>query len=219
MSQYDHMLGIEINKMLIAKGIETPRGMPYSGVPFDAIRISQEMTMKALGLDLHDDSLAKTPERVAKMYCQEIFDGLNYNLFPKCTTVENKAKVDEMITVTKVDVMSMCEHHFVPFIGNAHVAYIPGTKILGLSKINRVVEFFARRPQIQERLTEQVYAALTHILATEDVAVVIQAQHLCVKMRGVKHGATSTTTSKMGGRFMAKPEARAEFMSLIGSEK
>ena len=222
MADYDKELGAKVSAHLRALGIETP--MNTEAVHFNAtdytrteqfkyIKQSQERIMSELCLDMKDDSLKDSPNRVAKMYCSEIFDGLDYSKFPKCTTVENKAEYDEMVAVRKVDVLSMCEHHFVPFIGHAAVAYIPSTKVLGLSKINRIVDFFSRRPQIQERLTLQVFSALSLILDTQDIAVVIKAEHLCVRLRGVKQQ-SEAITSKMGGRFMSKPALREEFLAL-----
>lgn len=169
--------------------------------------------MEIMGLELDDDSLKDTPNRVAKMYTREVFYGLDYGNFPKITTVENKFKVDEMVA-TKCTVMSLCEHHFVPFIGTAWVGYIPKSKILGLSKFNRVVDFFCRRPQVQERLTAQISTALSVVLDTEDIGLVIEAEHLCVKLRGVKDQAGKTVTSKMTGKFMTVPSARSEFLAL-----
>ncbi len=169
--------------------------------------------MLALGLNMHDDSLKDTPKRVAKMYVKEIFNGLDYSNFPKCTTVENKMKYDEMVCVDKINVQSNCEHHFVIIDGLAKVAYIPNEKVLGLSKINRIVEFFSKRPQIQERLTEQIHHALVFILGTEDVAVQIKATHFCVKARGVEDTSSLTTTSKLGGMFR-RNEVRNEFFNL-----
>jgi len=174
-----------------------------------------EEIMLSLGLDLSDDSLAETPLRVAKMYVNEIFWGLDYDAFPKCTTVSNKMRYDEMVIERNINVQSNCEHHFVIIDGLATVAYIPNEKVLGLSKINRIVEYFSKRPQIQERLTEQVYHALQYILGTDNVAVVINAQHYCVKSRGVEDTGSSTMTSKLGGCFKTDPSVRAEFMSLV----
>ena len=171
--------------------------------------------MELLELDLSDDSLKDTPRRVAKMFMNEIFWGLDYDNFPKITTVENKMKYDEMILEKDINVMSVCEHHFVTIHGKAHVAYIPNKKVLGLSKMNRVVEFFSRRPQIQERLTEQIYYALNYILETENVAVVIEAEHFCVKARGVEDSNSSTVTSKLGGDFKSNSSLRQEFLKLI----
>jgi GTP cyclohydrolase I len=153
--------------------------------------------------------------RVAKMYLEELFWGLNPNNFPKCTVVENKMGYDEMVIEKGVSVMSTCEHHFQTIVGTAAVAYIPNQKVLGLSKIPRIVEYFSRRPQIQERLTEQIYFALSYILDTEDVAVVIDAEHFCVKARGVQDHGSTTITSKLGGGFRNDPALRSEFMNLI----
>ena len=136
----------------------------------------------------------------------------------KCTTIENKMQYDEMVLERDISVMSSCEHHFVTIDGVAHVAYIPDKLVLGLSKMNRIVEYFARRPQVQERLTEQVYHALSFILETEDVAVVIDAEHFCVKSRGVEDSHSSTLTSKLGGKFKSEDSLRAEFMHLIRSK-
>lgn len=223
MASTDKDLGAKIAAHLKSLGIETPmykgphhtmhKNGPQGRGPEDTIERGQRYTMECLGLDMDDDSLKDTPKRVAKMYCEEIFQGLNYDNFPKATTVENKANYDEMVAVRKADVLSVCEHHFVPFVGTAAVAYIPGAKVLGLSKINRIVDFFSRRPQIQERLTLQIYAALSMILETEDIAVVIKAEHYCVRLRGVKQS-SETITSKMGGKFMDKPALREEFLAL-----
>ncbi|MEY4571387.1 MAG: hypothetical protein RLZ10_591, partial [Bacteroidota bacterium] len=167
-----------------------------------------------LGLDLEDDSLIETPRRVAKMYVNEIFWGLDYNFFPKCTTVQNKMGYDEMVLVRDINVQSNCEHHLVVIDGFCDIAYIPKEKVLGLSKLNRVVEFFAKRPQIQERLTEQIYHALAFILETEDIAVKIKATHYCVKSRGIQDTTSYTITSKIGGVFKTESEARNEFLLL-----
>ena len=175
--------------------------------------------MRILGLDLSDESLIETPKRVAKMYVNEIFWGLDYEAFPKCTTVDNKMKYDEMVIERNVNVQSNCEHHFVVIDGLATVGYIPNQKVLGLSKINRIVEYFSKRPQIQERLTEQIYHALQYILETDNVAVVINAQHYCVKSRGVEDVGSSTVTSKLGGCFKVDPSVRAEFMNIVNNCK
>ena len=171
--------------------------------------------MNTLGLDLKDDSLIDTPKRVAKMYVNEIFWGLDYEAFPKCTAVENKMEYESMVIERNINVQSNCEHHFVVIDGVGTVAYIPNKKVLGLSKLNRVVEYFAKRPQIQERLTEQVYYALQYILDTDNIAVVIDAQHYCVKSRGVEDVGSSTITSKLGGGFKDDPALRHEFMNMI----
>jgi len=170
--------------------------------------------LEVLGLDLSDDSLSETPLRIAKMYINEIFWGLDYEAFPKCTTVDNKMKYNEMVVERNVSVQSNCEHHFVIIDGLATVAYVPKDKVLGLSKINRIVEYFSKRPQIQERLTEQIFHTLQFILDTEDVAVMIDAQHYCVKSRGVEDTGSSTVTSRLGGGFKNDPAVRNEFYQI-----
>ncbi|MES2387184.1 MAG: GTP cyclohydrolase I FolE [Bacteroidota bacterium] len=157
--------------------------------------------MNILGLDLDDDSLNGTPRRVAKMYVKEIFSGLNPENKPKATLFENRYKYNNMLVEKNVSVQSFCEHHFVPIIGNAHVAYISSGKVIGLSKINRIVQYFSRRPQVQERLTMQIAAELQEVLETQDVAVIIDAKHLCVSGRGVEDINSSTITAHYGGRF------------------
>lgn len=217
----DPELGQQIHNHLVAMGVETPT-LPNNLDRKDKIdKIEHHFAeiMTTLGLDLTDDSLVDTPKRVAKMYVNEIFWGLDYEAFPKCTTVDNKMKYDEMVVERNVNVQSNCEHHFVVIDGVATVAYIPNQKVLGLSKINRIVEYFSKRPQIQERLTEQVFHALQHILETENVAVVIDAQHYCVKSRGVEDVGSSTVTSKLGGVFKADPAVRTEFMRLVAVRK
>ena len=217
----DPELGQRVHEHLIKCGVETPT-LPNSLDRKDKIdRIEEHFTaiMKYLGLDLSDDSLIETPKRVAKMYVNEIFWGLDYEAFPKCTTVDNKMKYDEMVVERNVNVQSNCEHHFVVIDGVATVGYIPNQRVLGLSKINRVVEYFSKRPQIQERLTEQVYHALQYILETDNVAVVIDAQHYCVKSRGVEDVGSSTVTSKLGGVFKTDPAVRNEFMNIVNNCK
>jgi GTP cyclohydrolase I len=217
----DPVLGKAVHEHLVKCGVETPT------VPNDIDRkdkieqIESHFTeiMKVIGLDLSDDSLIETPKRVAKMYVNEIFWGLDYEAFPKCTTVDNKMKYDEMVIERNVNVQSNCEHHFVVIDGLATVAYIPNQKVLGLSKINRVVEYFSKRPQIQERLTEQIYHALQYILDTDNIAVVLDAQHYCVKSRGVEDVGSSTVTSKLGGCFKSEPAVRNEFMNIVNACK
>jgi GTP cyclohydrolase I len=155
------------------------------------------------------------------MATYEIFCGLDYDAFPKCTAVDNKMKYDEMVVERGVAVYSNCEHHILPIVGKATVAYVPNKKVLGLSKINRVVEYFSKRPQIQERLTEQIYHALQFILETDDIAVMIEAEHLCVSSRGVEDTGSSTVTSKLGGGFKSDVAARNEFYQIArqGSSK
>lgn len=151
--------------------------------------------MQLLNLDLADDSLMETPHRIAKMYVDEIFSGLDYANFPKITLIENKMKVDEMVTVRDITLTSTCEHHFVTIDGKATVAYIPKDSVIGLSKINRIVQFFAQRPQVQERLTQQILIALQTLLGTNNVAVSIDAVHYCVKARGIRDATSATTTT------------------------
>jgi GTP cyclohydrolase I len=172
---------------------------------------------QTVGMDLNDDSLAETPNRMAKMYINEIYFGLKEENFPKCTTVENKMSYDEMIVERNVNVQSNCEHHGVVIDGLATVAYIPNKKVLGLSKINRIVEYFSKRPQIQERLTEQIYHALQYILNTDNIAVVIDATHYCVRSRGVEDTGSSTVTSKLGGVFKSDNSVRLEFMNIVNN--
>ena len=213
----DPDLGQRVHQHLLQAGVETP--VIDTGIErkdkIDRIEGHFADIMEILGLDLADDSLMDTPKRVAKMYVNEIFWGLDYEAFPKCTAVDNKMKYDEMVIERNINVQSNCEHHFVVIDGLATVAYIPNEKVLGLSKLNRVVEYFAKRPQIQERLTEQVYYALQYILETDNIAVVVDAQHYCVKSRGVEDTGSSTITTKLGGCFKHDPQARAEFMAII----
>lgn len=210
----DRTIADLVENRLLELGLETPLDVPLPDFSKQSqIKEHIRQIMIALGLDLRDDSLKETPGRVAKMYCEEVFYGLDYANFPACSTFENKMKVDEMVSGS-CSINSFCEHHLVPFIGVAHIAYIPSTKILGLSKFNRVADFFARRPQVQERLTSQIFEALCVILDIENVAVVIKATHYCVHLRGVKDLNSVTTTSKMGGKFMTVPALRNEFLSL-----
>ena len=212
----DPVLGQAVHEHLVKVGVETPvtdNGLSRTE-KIDKIENNFNQIMDTLGLDLTDDSLIDTPKRVAKMYVNEIFWGLDYDAFPKATVVANKMQYDEMVVERNINVQSNCEHHFVIIDGLATVAYVPNKKVLGLSKINRVVEYFSKRPQIQERLTEQVYHALSFILDTEDVAVLIDAQHYCVKSRGVEDAGSSTITSKLGGGFKTDPALRAEFLSI-----
>ncbi|MCB0706209.1 MAG: GTP cyclohydrolase I FolE [Saprospiraceae bacterium] len=170
--------------------------------------------MEILGLDMTDDSLQDTPKRVAKMYVQEIFSGLNPANSPQITSFENKYQYRNMLIERNIRVQSTCEHHFLPIQGVAHIAYFSSGKVIGLSKLNRIVEFYARRPQLQERLTIQISKALQEILDTQDVAVYIDAKHLCVEARGVEHQGCSTITSDFGGRFLNE-SVKSEFLNAI----
>ena len=171
--------------------------------------------MHILGLDLNNDSLKDTPYRVAKMYVKEIFRGLNPAHKPEVKLFENTYRYNEMLIEKNITLYSYCEHHFVPIIGKVHVAYISNGQVIGLSKINRLVQYYAKRPQVQERLTNQIAEGLKEALHTEDVAVIIDAAHLCVASRGIKDTASSTITASYSGKFQ-KEKTKAEFLSLIG---
>lgn len=216
-------LGQKIHEHLVKCGVETPTDIDMLMIDNkDKIEKIEHHFMeiwKTMGMDMSDDSLAETPKRMAKMWVLETMWGLLPENFPKCTTVENKMHYDEMVVEQNVNVQSQCEHHGVVIDGVATVGYIPNKTVLGLSKINRIVEYFSKRPQIQERLTEQIYHALQYILDTDDIAVVINAQHYCVKSRGVEDVGSSTVTSKLGGSFKTSQALRAEFMSLANSKR
>ena len=204
-----------VRNALIEKGLETPMsGIKLSrDEKYTRIRDAMTQVATALGLDLKDDSLQETPHRIAKMYVDEIFSGLNYESFPKISLIQNKMNTDEMIKVKAVKVISTCEHHFVTIDGLANVAYLPGKKIIGLSKINRIVSFFAQRPQVQERLTQQILVALQTLLDTRDVAVFIDATHYCVKARGIMDASSRTETSALGGLFKSDQSLRDNFLN------
>ncbi|MDE3235156.1 MAG: GTP cyclohydrolase I FolE [Bacteroidota bacterium] len=170
--------------------------------------------MEIMGLDLTDDSLKGTPRRVAKMYIQEIFSGLNPANKPSVALFDNKYQYNEMLVEKNISFYSNCEHHFVPIIGKAHLAYMSKGKVIGLSKLNRLVEYYAKRPQVQERLTMQIGKELQEVLGTEDVAVVIDAKHLCVASRGVEDDTSSTVTAFYGGRFKEE-KTKEEFLKFI----
>ncbi len=172
--------------------------------------------MQILGLDLEDDSLKGTPLRVAKMYVNEIFRGLNPDNAPEIKLFDNKYQYNEMLVERNIPFISNCEHHFVPIVGKAHCAYISNGMVVGLSKINRIVEHYAHRPQVQERMTMQIANHLKEALGTEDVAILIEAEHMCVSMRGVEHAGVVTITSEYGGKFKEEG-ARMEFLRIIKS--
>lgn len=203
-----------VKAALEAKKLETPLKRQSLTSDERKQKIQQHFTeiMQLMELDLTDDSLIETPKRIAKMYVDEIFSGLNYENFPKITLIENKMQVDEMVTVRDITLTSVCEHHFVTIDGKATVSYIPKDYVIGLSKINRIVEFFSQRPQVQERLTQQILVALQTLLGTHNVAVSIDATHYCVKARGIKDATSSTTTTSLGGGFKTKPSTRQEFL-------
>ncbi len=205
---------ILVRDTLIEKGLETPLTPSPLNPEQKYERIKGLLTdvVETLGLDLNDDSLKETPHRIAKMYVNEIFSGLNYDNFPKISVIDNKMSVDEMVKVSNISLISTCEHHFITIDGLAKVAYIPEQKIIGLSKINRIVKFFAQRPQVQERLTQQILVALQTLLGTENVAVSIDATHYCVKSRGIMDANSETSTTALGGSFKTNPQTRAEFL-------
>ena len=204
-----------VRDALIERGLETP--LVHNGLSrdqkYDRIKESFTDIAHTLGLDLTDDSLCETPQRIARMYVDEIFSGLDYAKFPKATAIENKMGVKEAVKIKDISVVSTCEHHFITIDGFATVAYIPAGKIIGLSKVNRIVRFFAQRPQVQERMTQQILAALQTLLETNDVAVYIDASHYCVKARGVMDSNSTTQTMALGGQFKSDTGIRAEFFA------
>jgi GTP cyclohydrolase I len=180
----------------------------------ERIRKDVESILQTLGMDLEDDSIKGTPNRVAKMFVKEIFGGLNPVKKPSSSTFENDYKYGEMLVEKNITLYSTCEHHLLPIIGRAHVAYISNGKVIGLSKMNRIVEYFAKRPQVQERLTMQIVQEMQKVLGTEDVACIIDAKHLCVNSRGIKDIESSTVTSEFGGKFKDENTKR-EFLDYI----
>lgn len=206
----------------IATSIDTPlRPDAFERSDEEKITLIEEKfrdIMDILGLDLSDDSLNGTPHRVAKMYVQEIFNGLNPANKPKISVFENKFNYDEMLVERNINLNSTCEHHFLPIVGVAHVAYIASGQVIGLSKINRVVDYFARRPQVQERLTVQIANELKRILKTEDVAVLIDAKHMCVSSRGIEDESSSTVTAEYSGAFK-ETARRDEFLRYVSFGK
>ena len=219
MEKTDAALGEQVHEHLIKVGLETPMNYEQVQVKNEVKieKIAKHFTaiMEELGLDLTDDSLIDTPNRVAKMYTREIFQGLNYDYFPKCTKIENKMSMNNSFVLERnINVQSNCEHHFVVIDGRATVAYIPRKTILGLSKLNRIVQFFSKRPQVQERLTEQIAETISYITGSPDVAVYIEAVHYCVKSRGIQDVTSSTMTLATRGVFAEeKSELRREFMN------
>jgi GTP cyclohydrolase I len=183
----------------------------------ESIKKDVENILLTLGMDLTDDSIKGTPNRVAKMFVKEIFGGLNPARKPKASTFDNNYKYGEMLVEKNIIVYSTCEHHLLPIIGRAHVAYISNGRVIGLSKMNRIVEYYSKRPQVQERLTMQIVQELQNALGTKDVACVIDAKHLCVNSRGISDIESSTVTSEFGGKFK-DPQARREFLDYIKLE-
>ncbi len=206
----------------ISTSIDTPMRTDAFDKPNDAkiasIQHHFSKIMEELGLDLSDDSLSGTPYRVAKMYVKELFGGLNPADRPRLSVFENKYGYGKMLIEQNITVDSVCEHHFLPISGFAHVAYIPEKHVIGLSKINRLVDYFSKRPQVQERLCLQILTELQNVLKTESVMVMISAKHLCVSSRGIKDKSSFTTTFEYGGAF-EQPEVRNEFLNQIGQVK
>ena len=180
----------------------------------DSIKVDVEKILQTLGMDLTDDSIQGTPKRVAKMFVQELFGGLDPSKKPKASTFENNYKYGEMLVEKNITVYSTCEHHLLPIIGRAHIAYISSGRVIGLSKMNRIVDYFAKRPQVQERLNIQIVQELQKVLGTEDVACVIDAKHLCVNSRGIRDIESSTVTAEFGGKFK-EDKVRREFLDYI----
>ena len=183
----------------------------------EAIKIDVQKILHTIGMDLTDESMKGTPNRVAKMFVQELFSGLNPANKPSASTFENNYRYGEMLVEKNITVYSTCEHHMLPIIGRAHVAYISSGRVIGLSKMNRIVDYYAKRPQVQERLTMQIVKELKIALNTEDVACVIDAKHLCVNSRGIRDIESSTVTSEFGGKFKEE-STRREFLNYIQME-
>lgn len=220
MAKVDSILGQRIHNVMVEKEIENPINFEtFNHSTVDKLEKSLSTFCTGLGLDLKHPSTEGTPHRLAKMYKNEICWGLDYNKFPACMTVPNEGGLNDIVLIRNIEVKSLCEHHFQPIIGRAHIAYIPNNKLLGLSKFNRIVEFFSRRPQLQERLCAQVQTALIEILKTPSVAIIIEAEHFCVKFRGIEDQCSDTVTSKMGGKFWSNQDCRSELLSLINLGK
>ena len=220
MSSVNPELGKKVHEHLISLGLETPMtcytGLSDLSTSDKKHKIESYMSdiMKILGLDISNDSMIDTPKRIAKMYLDEVFYGLNYDHFPKMMTFENSFKNAGMVVEKGIQVNSACSHHFVPTIGTAVIGYIPKDKVIGLSKLNRITNFFARRPQEQERFTMQIHATICYLLETDDVAVYIDASHYCVKWRGVQDHNASMVCSKISAAFLSDNALRQEFYSL-----
>ena len=215
-----HVLDHDLGEQHVATSLETPLKENAFDVSdkqkMDAIAGHFRQIMDIMGLDLRDDSLNGTPRRVAKMFVQEIFKGLNPANKPEVSLFENKFQYRQMLVEKQIKVQSFCEHHFLPIYGHAHVAYIANGQVIGLSKLNRIVDYFARRPQVQERLTVQIAQELREVLQTEDVAVYIEAKHMCVQARGIEHDDSITITSEYSGAF-EQDSVRNEFLQAIKS--
>jgi GTP cyclohydrolase I len=216
--ELSHLIMEEMGDEHKASSVDTPlRSDAFDKTDEEKIALIEphfRAIMEILGMDLNDDSLRGTPLRVAKMYVKELFQGLNPANMPSMTLFENKFQYNEMLVEKNINFYTNCEHHFVPFFGKAHVAYISSGKVIGLSKLNRLVEYFSKRPQVQERLTMQIGKALQTVLQTQDVAVYIDAKHLCVASRGVKDDSSNTITGFYGGKFQEE-NTKAEFLKYL----
>ncbi len=214
----DNLLIEEMGDQHKASSVETPlRADAFDKTDEEKIAAIEphfKAIMEILGMDLRDDSLRGTPLRVSKMYVKELFQGLNPANMPSMTLFENKFQYNEMLVEKNINFYTNCEHHFVPFFGKAHVAYISSGKVIGLSKLNRLVEYFSKRPQVQERLTMQVGKALQTVLQTQDVAIMMDAKHLCVSSRGVKDDSSNTITTFFGGKFQEE-QTKMEFLKYV----
>lgn len=224
MSKCDAELGKNVRQYLIEQGVESPINYEvYDGTTSEQkiqkLNVLMKDALEVMGFDQTNDSVKDTGKRIATMWVNETMRGLDYKNFPKVMTFENKFKSSEMVIERNVQSMSLCSHHIVTIDGVAHVAYIPKSKIIGLSKINRVVDYFSRRPQEAERLTLQIFYALEYILETSDIAVFLTGTHYCVKSRGVGDINSSTSTVKLGGSFMSDPMVRKEFYDVVHSQK
>lgn len=219
MASTDKVLGAMLRSQLDSLGL---LGAVTQGLqPANQASIAQHVhgILADLQLNPGDPSISDTPDRVAKMYCQEIFRGLDFDQFPKCTVFSKPRGEDALVVVDEIEVQSTCEHHLLPFIGKCAIGYIPQEHVMGLSKFNRVVDFFSRRPQLQERLTEQIAHSLSMILGTADIAVAMRCEHFCTKVRGVEDSCSTTITSRMLGKFFDVIPLRQEFLSLVRAPK
>ncbi|URJ23358.1 GTP cyclohydrolase I FolE [Blochmannia endosymbiont of Camponotus sp. C-003] len=206
-----------VRDALSVRGLENPLIELNINHQIRKRRIENHMraVVHLLNLDLEHDSLSNTPKRIAKMYIEEIFSGLDYSNFPKIAIIPNTMQINEMITVRGINITSTCEHHFIVFNGTVTISYIPENNMIGLSKINRIVQFFSKRPQLQERLTKQIFLALQTLLNTNNVAIFIDAVHYCVKARGINDVSSTTTTTVLGGVFESDTNIRKEFLHAI----
>lgn len=224
MNKTDPCLGIEVKNYLRRHNVESPIDFERyhqttADEKVDRIAVLMKESLEIMGFDLSNDSVCDTPRRVAKMWVKEVMSGLDYNHFPRIMTFDNKFQSAGMVVEKNVKSMSLCSHHLVTIDGVATVAYIPKSKVIGLSKINRVVEFFSRRPQEAERLTLQIFYALEYILETSDIAVYLNGVHYCVRARGVNDTDSSTATVKLGGVFHDDPQVRQEFYGIVNAAK